>query len=180
MTATLPFPRALPKYFFTRSSRAFTRPQTTSLLRVSCNCTAINSHSSSYKDRVLLYAASRHLRNYATAAEKKAQAAPKARATSSNKKTKAPKAAKKPKKKVIKPVVKKVKKPLSKNAQYLNERIARASLRNAALLTEPKALPATAWQVLIVETSPKGSQNNLTNTAKIFKTLAPEEREVSI
>lgn len=187
MTATTSFSRALSRQLLPGCPRPFTRPHSTTLLRVSCNCTSKSARSFSLNHRANLSAAFGHARKYATAVQKKAPATPKTRTATTKKstatKTPAKKtAAKKPKKKVVKKVKPKVKKEAPEAALRRKERLARSSLRAAALLTRPKQLPFTAFQVLVVQTSSKGVQlKEFVHTAsQAYKTLSPEEREVCL
>jgi hypothetical protein len=94
------------------------------------------------------------------------------------------KVAKKPVKKVAKkPAAKparKAKKEPSKTALRRQALDARRELKSIALLDEPKKLPATAFQLLVVQ---EGKDNkvfgsNTVSAARKYKDLTPEEREV--
>lgn len=199
MAAALPYSRSLAQQLWYRSTRPFTRPgHSNSLLRVSCPCSGHNYSQISHNSYSDLLSRSKQARTYATAAAKttrkpratsgRTRAAAKTTTTKrSAKKPAAKKTVKKPKKKAAakKPKPKKirVKKVPSKTALAQKARLARADLRKAALLDQPKRLPATAYTLLLVAEA-KSSKGAIpaaaTNTSAKYKALSAEEREVRI
>lgn len=135
-------------------------------------------------------------RSYATASGTRAAGRPKAhtgrttakktttkRAAKTTPRKKATKTSKKKPGTKTKPkaTARKVKKPLSKTALKRAESTKLKDLKAAALLNEPKALPASAWSVLFVESAVKGSPINgapAKAAAQKFRNLTPEEKEV--
>ena len=195
MTVALPLSRSLAAQLLARSARTLTRPSAKPWIRVECNC-SLNDDQSSYHSRdanvSLLF---RQARTYATAAKKPASRpkqhtgrTPAKRTTSTTKKA-APAAKKspsKPKKKVPKKVVRKkatpkAKKAPSKTALLAKARKEQADLKAAALLTEPKNLPASSFQLILVEETKKGGGDvkvRATAASNKYKNLSLEEREV--
>lgn len=194
MTVTLPISRSLAKGLLARSARSLTRPLSNNpVLRVPCNCAADND----YPDRYSKYSNTSHLlkqaRTYATAAAKPAgrpkqhtgRTAAKKTTSSAKKTTTAKKPVKKAKKKPVKKAAPKAKKAPSKTALLKKEREKQAALRAAALLEEPKQLPSTVYQLVLVEEhknngTPTSVGVVATAAATRSKSLSLEEREVRI
>ena len=202
MTVALHMSRSLAAQLLARSARSLTRPVPTNpLLRVNRNCSPDNDQSSYASKHASIAALLRQARKYATAAGKPASRpkqhtgrTPAKRTTSSTKKAapakkaptkKAPakkKPTRKPKKTVVKKVTPKVKKAPSKTALLKKARQERADLKALALLEEPKQLPSSPFQLILVEETKKGGGDvrvSATTASNKYKNLAPEEREVS-
>lgn len=129
--------------------------------------------------------------NYADAAPSKPGGRPKAqkRRATTKKTTVKQKSATTKKKAVSKPKAKttpkpKAKKPLSKSAIDRARKTRNTGLKKAALLTEPKQLPANTWTLYIVQNKKPGISvteggQRTKELAEQFKHLSPEEHEVS-
>ncbi|KAK5054619.1 hypothetical protein LTR84_001510 [Exophiala bonariae] len=196
MTTAIPYSRSLAQQLWYRSTRPFTRPgHSNSLLRVSCTCSGQNYSQISHNSYSTHLSGSKQGRTYATAAAKTTRkpkaasvrtAATKKTTTTkrSTKKPTAKNAVRKPKKKAAakKPKPKKirVKKAPTKTALAQKARLARADLRQAALLDQPKQLPATAFTLLLVNEakSAKGAVSAAAKTSSAkYKALSAEDRE---
>lgn len=193
MTVAAPISRSLAAQLLARSARSLTRPVSSSpLLRVDCNCGHGKDQSSHHSKYSNLRALFQQARTYATATKKPASRpkqhtgrAPAKRTTKPATKATPKKkpAAKKPKKRVVKKATPRAKKEPSKAALLKKKRKEQADLKAAALLTEPKNLPSTPFQLVLVEES-KASKGNVTGSAAAasskYKNLTLEEREVRI
>ncbi|OAP60602.1 hypothetical protein AYL99_05604 [Fonsecaea erecta] len=186
----LPFSRPLAKQLLAQSARSLTRPvSTTSLLRVTCNCSSNHDFSSPQPKLGKLASHFQRARTYATAAEKPASRpkqhtgrTPAKRTTSTTKKAAPAKKrpARKAKKTTATKAKPKVKKPPSKSALLKKARKDQADLKAAALLEEPKKLPSTPWRLVFAEETKKGGgqvKAAAMAAAEKFRNLTLEERE---
>ena len=110
---------------------------------------------------------------------KGSKAKPKTRGAASKKVAKKPVKKKAAKKTAPKPKRKPAKKVVITEAQKAKEEVKKLKL---IALTPPKALPKTAWSILLQEMIPKGSTGSLATLSKEaaarYKTLTAEELEV--
>ncbi|EXJ85243.1 hypothetical protein A1O3_05918 [Capronia epimyces CBS 606.96] len=188
MTTAFPYSRTLSKQLVARSAWSLTRPSvTSSLLRVTCNCTPNGERSARRHAHLNLGSTFKYAvcRTYATSAEKPASR-PKAHTGrapakgTATKKAKTPKkSTKKAKKKAASKPKPKGRKPLSKTAILQRQRQESADLRAKALLQEPKQLPQTAFILVFVEEAKKGgdAKANAVSASARYRSLSPEERE---
>lgn len=194
MTIAAPISRSLAAQLLARSARLLTRPvSSNTLLRVNCNCGHDNDQSSYRSKYTNLGQLFKQTRTYATATGKPASRpkqhtgrTPAKRTPKATKKTTPTKKAttkKAPKKKVVKKATPRAKKEPSKHALLKKARKEQADLKSAAILEEPKQLPATPYQLILVEET-KGTKGAVTAGATAasnkYKNLSPEDREVRI
>ncbi len=187
MTVALPISRSLAQQLLARSARSLTRPVSSNpLLRVNCACGHDKDHPSYPSKYTSLGQLFKQTRSYATATGKPvgrpkqhtgrtpAKRTPKAKATKKSTSTKKP---------TTKKATPRAKKAPSKSALLKKARKEQTDLKATALLQEPKRLPTTPYQLILVEET-KGTKTTVTAGATAasnkYKNLALADREVRI